>query len=219
MKSVQILKPQTQVPLEKCVRKKRRMGRPQALTKEDLIKAIKLYATTSPYELAENLLVSHMTVYRKLKQISKETIAQIFNELSQTELKPYQMTYEGFLTIPEIKQFKEILERTEICKEYKNQKLRYVWRLCVYLQKHPKKLSIKECANLLSEIKNKPINGLAHYVVKQSIRSWFKLMHGANNESLKFYGIDGDLGYELGSKAYDRLTQKQRKAFIGALKR
>jgi len=218
IKTIQILKPQTQIPLEKSVRKEKKIGRPQALTKEDLINAIRLYATTSPYELAENLHISHMTVYRKLKEIPKETIIQIFNELGQTELKPYQMTYEGFLTIPEIQKFKTILERKEISKRYRNSLLRYFWHLCVFLRRHPNKLTIEECANFLSEIKNKKIKGLSRYQVKQSIRSWFQLIHGVNSETLNSKGIDGEVEYHLGSKAYDRLTREQRHAFIKALK-
>jgi|GEM_PF-6161778 len=116
MKTLQILKPQTQIPLEKTVKKEKRIGRPQALTKEDLINAIKLYATTSPYELEKHLHISYRTIYRKLKEIPKETIVEIFNELSQTELKPYQMTYEGFLTIPEVQKFKTILEKKNSAK-------------------------------------------------------------------------------------------------------
>lgn len=218
MKTLQILKPQTQIPLEKSVIKERRVGRPQTLTKQDLIDAIKLYATTSPYELADDLHVSHMTVYRKLKEIPKETIVQIFIELGQIELKPYQMTYEGFLTIPEIEQFKQKLERRQICKATKNMNLLTIWHICVCLQKHPKKLTIEQCADLLSEIKHKRIEGLNPHRTKYAIRSWFKLIHGINNETLNSYGIDGSLEYELGSKAYDRLTRKQRHAFIKALK-
>jgi len=218
MRTIQILEPQTQIPLEKSIRKEKRIGRPQALTKEDLINAIKLYATTSPYELAENLHISHMTIYRKLKEIPKETIVEIFNELSQTELKPYQMTYEGFLTIPEVQKFKTILERKEVSKNYRSELLHHFWHLCVFLRRHPNKLTIEECANFLSEIKNKKIKGLSRYQVKQSIRSWFQLIHGVNSETLNSKGIDGEVESHLGSKAYDRLTKEQRYAFIKALK-
>lgn len=79
-------------------------------------------------------------------------------------------------------------------------------------------MTIEECANFLSEIKNKKIKGLSRYQVKQSIRSWFQLIHGVNSETLNSKGIDGEVESHLGSKAYDRLTKEQRHAFIKALK-
>ena len=218
LKTVQILKPQPSIPLEKSVKKEKRIGRPQALTKEDLINAIKLYATTSPYELAKNLHVSHMTIYRKLKEIPKETIVQIFNELAQTELKPYQMTPEGFLTIPEVQRFKKILERRQVSKCYKNQTINYLRHLCIYLRKHPRNLNIEQCSEVLIKLKQQKIPKLNYYKTKRTIRLWFQLIHGINSETLNSKGIDGAVDYDLGSKAYDRLTRKQRHAFIKALK-
>jgi len=218
MKTIQILKPQTQIPLEKSVKKEKRIGRPQALTKEQLINAIKLYASTSPYELAENLHISHMTIYRKMKEIPKETIVEIFNELGQTELKPYQMTREGFLTIPEIQQFKKTLEKRQLSKNYMDEKINRLRQPCIHLKIHPRNLTIEQCSEFLILLKQQKIPSLNHYHAKQSIRLWFQLMHGINSETLNSKGIDGCLDYELGSKAYDRLTRKERHAFIKALK-
>ena len=218
MKTIQILKPQTQIPLEKSVRKEKRMGRPETLSREDLIHAIKLYATTSQTELSEKLNLSRRTIYRKMKQIPKETIIQIFKELGDSDLKPYQMSYEGFLTIPEVEQFKTALERRQVSRRYKNDRLRWLWHLCVYLKKHPRKLSIDECADFLIVLREKKIANLNHYHVKKVMRSFFQNVYGINGDILTSKGIDASLDYELGKRAHDRLTPKQRHAFIKALK-
>jgi len=218
MKTIQILKPQTQIPLEKFVKKEKRMGRPQTLSSEDLIYAIKLYATTSQTELSEKLNLSRQTIYRKMRAIPKETIVQIFKELGESDLKPYQMSYEGFLTIPEIEQFRKAFDRRQVCKHYKNERLRTLWYLCVYLKRHPRDLSIEECADFLTVLKEKKINNLNLYDVKQVMRSWFQNIYGINGEVLTSKGIDGSVPYQLGKRSHDRLTSKERDNFIKALK-
>jgi DNA-binding Lrp family transcriptional regulator len=126
MKATQIMNPQNQIPLERSIRKERGIGRPQQITSEDVIKAIKLYATTSETELSRRLNVSRQTIYRKMKEIPRETIIQIFRELSETELKPYQMMYEGFLTIPEVEQFQKALNVRQVSKRYRKHILRMI---------------------------------------------------------------------------------------------
>ncbi len=204
-------------PILKPISQKR-MGRPQALTETELLDAIISYGTTSPTEMSKRLNVSRRTIHRKMKLIPKETIIQIFKELSKTELKPYQMSYEGFLTIPEVEQFKKALERKQVSKHYKNTKLRRLWYLCVHLKRHPRNLSIDESADFLIILKEKKIPNLNYYDTKQAIRSWFQNVYGINGEILTSKGIDGSLGYTLGKRAHDRLTAKQRYAFIETLK-
>ena len=218
MRTVQILKSQTEFPLEKSVIKKRRVGRPQRVSTEDVIHAIKLYATTSPTELSKRLNVARQTIYRKMQLIPNETIVQIFNELKETDLKPYQFSYEGFSTISEKEQFRKVLQRRQVSKKYANGILRSCWRVCLHLKRHPRNLSIEQCADLLVLLKEKKIENLHYYGTKQAIRSWFQNVYGINGEILTSKGIDGSLTYELGKRSHDRLTQKQRSLFIKALK-
>jgi len=218
MKTVQILKPQPQISLEKSVIKERRVGRRQKLSTEDLIHAVKLYATTSPTELSKRLNVARQTIYRKMKLVPNETIVQIFKDLKDSDLKPYQMTYEGFSTIPEFEIFQKALERREISKPYKSRLLRVLWNISVYLKKHPRNLSIEECADFLILLKQKKIEGLNHQSVKQTMRSWFQNVYAVNGDVLTSKGIDGSLSIELGKRAHDRLIEKERHLFIEALK-
>jgi integrase len=218
LKTIEILKPQSQIPLEKSVIKEKRMGRPQTLSTEDLIHSIKLYATTSETELSKRLNVSRQTIYRKMKEIPKETIMEIFKELGESDLKPYQMSYEGFLTIPEVEQFRKALERRQNSKKYNGRLPRYLWHLCVYLKRHPRNLSIEECSDFLITLRFKRIPNLNYYTTKCAIRSWFQNVYGINGDILTSKGIDASLNYDLGKRAYDRLTEKQRYTFIKALK-
>jgi len=217
-RTVQILEPQTQISREKPILKEKRIGRPQSLSIEDLLNAIRLYATTSETELAKRLNISRQTIYRKMSLIPKETITQIMHDLSQTELKPYQLGYDGFLTIPEVQQFQKALERRQVSKKYRNEQLRAMWRLCVYLQRHPSKLTIEQCADILTTLRQKKIPNLNFYALKRAIRSWFQNLHGINGEILTSKGIDASIPNQLGIRAFDRLTRKQRHDFIKALK-
>lgn len=190
-------------------------GRSKALTENQLIEAIETYGTTSPYRLSKFLNVSHMTIYRKLKQIPKEKILEIFKRIGESELKPYQMTFEGFMSIPEMRKFDDLLERRILSRKYKRRILRSIWRICINLKKHPRNLTIEECANFILKAKIKRIRGFSH--LKHSIRSWFRLMHGVDSEILTNKGIDGACEYEIGLRARDRLTRKQRHSFLKAL--
>jgi integrase len=49
------------------------------------------------------------------------------------------------------------------------------------------------------------------------MRSWFQNIYGINGEVLTSKGIDGSLTYEIGKRSHDRLTRKQRQAFIETL--
>jgi integrase len=218
MKTIQILKPQNMISLERSVRKERRVGRPQHLSAEDVTEAIKLYATTSETELSRRLNVSRQTIYRKMKLIPNETIVQIFRELGETDLNPYQMSYEGFLTIPEVEQFKKALDRRQISHRCKSERLRTFWHLCAYLKRHPRTLSVEECADFLTTLRVKPVPFLMLYNVKRSMRSWFQNVLGINGEVLTSKGIDGSLTYEIGKRSHDRLTRQQRRAFARTLK-
>ena len=215
--TIQETRSKNHVFLERIVRKERRVGRPEHLTTEDVIEAVRAYATTSETELSERLNVSRQTIYRKMKLIPNETIIQIFKELGESDLKPYQMSYEGFLTIPEVEQFKKALERRQVCPRHRNERLRTLWHLCVYLKRHPRTLSIEECADFLPTLWRERVAGLALYHVKKVMRSWFQNIYGINGEVLTSKGIDGSLTYEIGKRSHDRLTQKQRQAFIETL--
>jgi integrase len=50
------------------------------------------------------------------------------------------------------------------------------------------------------------------------MRSWFQNVYGINGDILTSKGIDASLNYDLGKRACDRLTEKQRCVFIKALK-
>lgn len=62
-------------------------GRPEALSKEELLNAIRRWRTESPTELAEKLNISRITVWRRLKEIPKEEIEQIMKVISKEQLK------------------------------------------------------------------------------------------------------------------------------------
>jgi len=198
--------------------KEKAVGRPQALTKEELVDAIRSYATSSPTELARHLNVNRVTVHRRMKEIPKETINRIFEELGEVDLKPYQMKYEVFLAIPEVKEYIEKLEIfRRVSHTYKTKTVRSLWRICCHLKRHPRNLSLQECSKLVYEIEKGKIK-LGLFTSKKAIRSWFE-NKGISGELLSSLGITGSAPPKAGSRAKARLTEQHRREFMQVLNR
>ena len=199
--------------------KNKEAGRPQALTESDLLEAVRKYATKSPTELAEKLGVSRRTIHRRLTKIPEERIEQIFRELAETELKPFQEEWDVWRQIPEVEDYALSLDKREVSEGRKQGYLRSIWHVSTYLKRHPKSLDIDECATLLVQIRKKKVTkrGLSYDATRTAIRNWF-LTKGTSGQKLTSKGISGELGKGFGKMAHLRLTKEQRRRFIEALR-
>ena len=188
------------------------------MTESDLLEAIRKYATKSPTELAEKLGVSRRTIHRRLTKIPEERIEQIFRELAETELKPFQEEWDVWRQIPEVEDYALSLDKREVSEGRKQGYLRSIWHVSTYLKRHPKSLDIDECATLLVQIRKKKVTkrGLAYDGTRTAIRNWF-LTLGVSGQKLTSKGISGELGKGFGKMAHLRLTEEQRRRFIEAL--
>ena len=68
-----------------------KVGRPKAVTKEQLLHAIEMHATDSPTILAKKLHVSPKTIYHRLEEIPRKRIDRILMTLADSTLTPAEM--------------------------------------------------------------------------------------------------------------------------------
>lgn len=195
----------------------------QKVTIQDVLNAIRKYKTESPSELAEKLECNRRTIYRKLEQIPLEQIEAIFKDLAESELKPVEMEWEVFRQLPEMQEYKAMLQRAELSQKYMNRRLRGIYHICKFLKKRPRSLSIEDLdtiADLWLKVKNKEIDIKelhSEYNIRTSARAWYTY-HGISGKLLTSKGLTAAHGKGYGSRATDRIPIKQREQFIALLK-
>jgi len=210
---------------EKVIVRNGRMGRPKALSKEDILKAIAKYQTTSPYQLAdyltnkEGIQCSHMTIYRILKEIPQTEIDAMLKQLAEEELKPYQMEYEPFLQLEEMQEFIKTLQTQKLQRKYFQRCLRGLWHVCKYLRIRPKALTIErlpQVRNLILDIEQKKINiGCNYIMATKSVRVWYLYSVGLAKEKLNKY--IGSISPIIGKYAREKIPIELREQFVKEL--
>jgi len=205
----------------------KKIGRPRAVGREQILRAIRKYGITSESELAEKLNVGRTTIWRRLQEIPEEQIDAVLKELSETKLKPSQYDWKVFLKIPVIEDYEEKLrEKIRVCERHKRKMLRGIWRACRILGRHPDHLTVEECASLVAKARvgeafvftrrgKKPI---AEGGLRKSIRAFLQYMKGISGKLLTSEGIDASTSKVDPERARARFTPEQRKVFMEVLR-
>ena len=201
----------------------KKIGRKRLLNREIYLEAVKKLDTDSPNVLSEYLCVSRTTIWRVRKnEVSDIEVEQMLSDVTNLELKPYQMSYKGFLHISIIKLFYELNFRNEVSEKVIRRRIGTILNICKYLNVHPRRLKPDQCANLLLKVKNLSLkerpHGISWSTGRGVVRSFFELVYGISGQRLTALGIHGKLTNGSGSKARQRLTRKQRQEFLKALK-
>jgi len=206
--------------MKKQILRNGKVGRAKKIRKQDVLDAIAKYQTASPYELAKKLEVSHMTIYRKLKDIPQEQIDGIFHELSEEELKPYEMEYEVFKLLPEMQEFMKTLTAQKVSKKYFNGSLRTIHALCKYMKLRPKALTIErlpELRDLMLELREGKVKiGMCYSRTINYLRIWFLYSVGVSKELLNKHGILYEMS-PIGQYAREKIPMELRDAFLKTL--
>jgi len=210
---------------EKVIVRNGRMGRPHKLTREDILKAIAKYQTTSPYQLAkyltekESIECSYRTIYRILKEIPQTEIDAMLKQLAEEELKPYQMEYEPFLQLEEMQEFIKTLQTQKLERTYFQRCLRGLWYICKYLRIRPKALTIErlpQVRNLILDIEQKKIHiGCNYIMATKSVRIWYLYSVGLAKEKLNKY--IGSISPIVGKYAREKIPIELREQFVREL--
>lgn len=82
-----------------------KVGRPKAITKEQLLHAIEMHATDSPTELGKILNVTPKTVLKRIREVPRKQIDRILMTLADSSLTPAEMDYTVFEQIPIVQRF------------------------------------------------------------------------------------------------------------------
>ncbi len=136
----------------------KRGGRKRLLDREKYLEAVRKLGTYNPRILGEFLGVSRHTVWRFRKaEINDIDVDQILSDISRLQLKPYQMRIDGFMQIPVIQRFYDLNVRLEISEKRIRTKIRSLLNICRHLNVHPRKLKPEQCAELLINVKNIPV--------------------------------------------------------------
>lgn len=199
------------------------IGRKRLINREIYLEAVKTLGTDSPNVLSEYLCVSRTTIWRVRKnEVSDIEVEQILSDVTNLELKPYQMSYKGFLHVSIVKLFYELNVRNEVSDKVIRRRIGTLLNICKYLNVHPRRLKPDQCASLLLKVKNMPLkerpHGISWSTGRGVVRSFFELVYGISGQRLTALGIHGKLTNGSGSKARQRLTRKQRQEFLKALK-
>jgi len=194
-------------------------GRKETVTMQDVLNAIRKYKTESPNELAEKLECSRWTISRKLDKIPREQIDAIFKELAESELKPNEMEWQVFKTLPEMEEYIKMLERNQISPKDVDACSHGIYHVCCYLKLRPRSLDLKKLdtlADLVLKAKKNDIqqSGLTNESrIRSVVRRWY-IYHGISGKLLTARGIGGEMGKGYGKSAMDKLTKEQRHAFM-----
>lgn len=203
---------------------RKRRGRKRLLDKDKYLEAVVKLGTDNPRVLGEYLGVSRHTVRRFRKaEINDLEVDKILSDISNLQLKPYQLTLQGFIQLPIIQRFNDLNIRLEISENRIRTKIRSLLNICRHLNVHPRKLKPEQCAELLIKVKNLPIEqrpkGVSWSSGRESVRSFFQLVHRFNGNSLTALGLHFKPSPRSGFKARQRLTGMQRREFLRSLEK
>jgi integrase len=208
------------------IKKESKIGRPSKLSLEDVLKFVAKYQTTSPYELSKHLAekegieVSHMTLYRLLKQIPLEQINSVFQQLAEEQLKPYEMQKDVFMNLPEMQEYIKTLKAQKLAPKYLQNRLCALWHFCVKFNIRPKALTIERLSwvrDRIQEIEEGKVKILTPKRIIGGIRLWYLYSVGISKEKLNKY--IGSISPIVGIYAREKIPIDKREAFIEELKR
>lgn len=195
-------------------------GRPQALTKEQLLAAVKRYKTVSIAELTLKLNVGRATVYRRMQDVTPAEVAAAIGTDSNATLTPAQHEKSVFELIPEIQKFKETLSlRRETGKAYTARMISALFRVCTHLNIHPTALTPEAAAEVILAIRRKDGSvPFGESEARKGLRAWFGF-RGIGEEHLTNLGIDGRYKRVGRDRSMLKINHEQRLKFMEVLRR
>jgi integrase len=190
-------------------------GRRKAVTKREVLAAIKDHQTTSVGKLVKILKVGRATVYRRINEISEKEIKEALGIVADNQLKPVERDYGVFCQIKEIVDFYETLRyKRETGQAYADNVRRTLWRTCLKLNLRPSafvdlKAAIK-ASDFITAIKKGEITGFNEYTQRKTFRAWFTY-NGISGQKLTNLGIHARHPTKRSKgRSKARFTQEQR---------
>lgn len=201
----------------------KRYGRKPKLTPEKLLEAVREYASTESSLLGEKLRIHRSTVWRCIQKIPKEEIERTVREVAEQELKPAETEFEVFVQISIVKEYNKKL-MAKVVDKYRRRMLHMLHRICVYLNKHPARLTLEDGGGLIRQVEleqrkakeERKIPFESVRELKRGLRSWFS-RKGISRRMMTSKGIESPKQEHDEERAHARLTPKQRARFMHVL--
>ncbi len=178
-------------------------GRPTVLDADAYLQAVKKIKSTDDKLIAQELNIGKATVWRFRKDENNKDIIEkayeIINELAEIGYTRDIEVFEIFRRIPIVNEWVLAMKKRkpDIRDETVNNWTRGLWHICKYLKRHPKKLTIDECAKLnlwirdlyYSDMREEIPRGLAYGNTRETIRGFFMSIHNMSAQYLTNLGV------------------------------
>jgi hypothetical protein len=201
----------------------KKKGRKYSINRENYLYAVKKTLSTNDTNIADYLGISRQTVwrYRKRNPNTFNLAEKMLKEILQdTVFSRKVVNWNLFIKIPVIKDWEKILSRRLVSENKKYSYKRGLWYICKYLKVHPRRMKLLKVAELVNEAKvryydrQRPIQfGIAYTSIRESVRSFYMLVHHVSGEYLSSLGITKEL--TLGSGKYARLARARESRNAG----
>jgi len=190
----------------------KKIGRKSIINSELYLNAVRKIHSMNDQDVADELVCSKKTVYRfRIDERNNDVIVEAEKHIEEMSKIGYTRDLDNwgiFYNIPILQKWEDILIKRRVSENKRRAYMRSFWHVCKYLRVHPKKISVEDCADLNIEMrelyyggKNQPY-GLAYLCIRESIRSFFMLIHKMSGEYLTNIGVGKESG--LGDGRYSK---------------
>lgn len=206
-------------------------GRPQSVTREQVLKAIHDHHTQQPSKLAKILKVEATTIYRRFKgdknspPITDNDISEALGISGEKDLPPSMLNkekgYELFRELPLIKDYNDsLVYHRNMSKEKAKTRLRMLWRICKYTHKKPSALTPEDVSQIVTDIRKGDPDAVAEfkggYDLRIAARAFFTFT-GIAGQKLTSMGIGAELYEQSITRAQTKLSREQRATIMAEI--
>ena len=209
-------------------KKRNKVGRKAKVTKEKYLDAVEKLRTMDDKRISLELGVNRSNIYRfRNNPFNKEIILKAEKILNRYSDKIHIINifdYDTFITISIISKWIKNLEDNRIAEKTKYRYVRYFFNMCNYLNIHPNNLTVEKAIEFNREIKklywnNEPQpRGLAYTYIRESIRSFYTIMHKISGEYLAKQGVTKEASKGQGRYAKQKVHDDVRHRLEETLK-
>lgn len=197
------------------------MPREKIVNKDSYADAVLRTKSTDDAVIADFLGVNRSSVYRFVhKSENKQNVENAVKALEEIKNVRYDekyLSFEAFYKLPCIVEWGDKQLKNEVSQGLIKERARALFAVCKKLKSHPENLSVRQCADLVLEMRElthdeekKPPRGLSYYTIRKPIRSWFMIMKKISGDSLTIEGIDAKASKGTGSMASEKIPWEIR---------
>jgi len=209
----------------------KKKGRRPIITSDKWLDAVKKIQTMNDKEIAKELKVNYTTVWRFRSNIKNIDVInegiEYLKSLAEIGYDRKLDNWDVFKNIPIINEWKSLMENRRLKRKTINGWMRGLWHICKYLKKHPRKLTVDECAELNKWIRDLYYNGekedipygLSYQRIRELIRVFYMGVYNVSDKYLTNKGITKENLPTFGKYSKMTIPQDVRHKFDKSLKK